>query len=107
MRSSVRSRHKVAIKKPLQLAGYQAVALDFIISLSKLGIDAFEYQFSVKVLYQTAFESSRSQRFQVNLEVRCLSDSQRFTYLYPSRMVSYAILWLPPLDPCSYRPNRP
>lgn len=52
-------------------------------------------------------ESSRTQQFYITSEERSLSEPQRFTYLYPSRIVSYAILRPLPLEPRGLRAQLP
>lgn len=89
------------MREPLLLAGHQTRPLMFEVSLERPDGDSFGHQFSVDVVYRIAHGDDRTQHFHISLEETSFSEAQRFTYLHPSNIVSYAILRPPPLDRCA------
>ncbi|KAL4915571.1 hypothetical protein BDW62DRAFT_121413 [Aspergillus aurantiobrunneus] len=87
----------VVMEVPLRLAPYQTRPLVFQFTAGNL----LSVELSVNIRYKILREETTwLQSFRVIFTSKSLSQTQRFTYMHPSGIVSYGILRPPPLDSC-------
>ncbi|XHF99076.1 hypothetical protein AWENTII_002586 [Aspergillus wentii] len=80
------------------MSPYQTRPIIFNITLGT----PLQTEFPVNIVYnphKKEGEILRTQSFQIKLEERSSSDAQKFTFIHPAQIVSYAVLRPPPLDP--------
>ena len=78
------------------MAPYQSRPLTFDITLT----DSSLLTFAVEIAYKTEFqdEISTTPPFMINLTSIPLHEAQKFTFLHPSGIVSYAVIRPPPAN---------
>ncbi|KAL4959894.1 uncharacterized protein BDV14DRAFT_193424 [Aspergillus stella-maris] len=83
---------------PSNLAPYQTRPLIFRITTDNVSMT----EFPVTIRYRISQGATmKNQTFWVKLTERSLDQPQRYTYLHPAGVVSYAIIRPPPLDSCN------
>jgi hypothetical protein len=81
-------------KNQIKIAPYQSRPLIFNITL----VDPLSLRFPIRIAYKPEFEDSiyRSAPVMINLTSKLMQEPQKYTFLHPSGVVSYAVIRPPP-----------